>query len=528
MAESVKIIENGFLVSCDRQRTTGYFALLLKDDRIAEISTRSDGFKARFPAAEIVDASEKIVLPGFIDAHYHGESFVLRNWTSGVPMARWQKDPGIRAVFKHVYHDGSKDDLILMYRSAYFSALKSGITFLSEFCFDNLDTPFAAAREAMKRSDVKGFVCAHNGEQIEYAKAQTSTSIRSALVLPGEDDLTTYNLQTTLRAATDLHWPIVSHLGETRRGLETLKRNFHRSIPGVLDEYRLFSLPLHLVHCACLEDADHMLLTRARSPLILNASSILAKGSEVPPLALILDAGMTIALCSDWGVPDPFVNMRALQSVARLSGMEALDPFMVLSAHTLHAAQALGVQDETGSIEAGKKADLTFLDVSDLRLQLPFHRGSQGPMLTNLLSQATAHMVSDVMINGEFFLRARQVMTYAEEDLRREYKDVVERLLARTGTTHHEAQALPEEPAAGAAIFPLTRERPLDVNPKPRSEDWVNEPSEEGFRIVSGVPSHQDSPESERKQEQEQEQEQEQSNRELPKTVRRVFGEDDN
>ncbi|HLA69216.1 MAG TPA: amidohydrolase family protein [Bacteroidota bacterium] len=519
MAESTKIIENGFLIACDRQGTMGFFALLVKDDRIAEISNRSDGFKARFPNAEIVDASEKILFPGFIDAHYHGESFVLRNWTTGIPMARWHKDHGARNILKYVYRQAGKDELTVLYRAAYFSALKSGITFISEFCFDNLDAPFVAAREAMKRSDLKGFVGAHNGEQVEQARIQSFQSVRNAMVLPGEDDLTTYNLQTTLRTASEFHWPIVSHLGETRRGLETLKRNFNRSVARILDEYRLFTLPLQLVHCVSLEEGDQSFLAKAQTPLILNAASILSKGSEVPPLDLLMGAGMTLALCSDWGAPDPFENMRALQLLVRMRGMEALDPRTVLAAHTLNAARALGVQDETGSIESGKKADIAFLDVSDLRLQLALLRGNQSTILSNLIAQATTQMVSDVMINGEFFLRKRQVMTYAEEDLKKEYREILERFALRSGMPLSEPgiRSIPEESKQATPILPLTTTRPA-VHPE--TGDLMNEPFDEGFRIVGtngapDAPPRKPDPEEKEK------------DRELPKTARRVFGDDD-
>lgn len=519
MQESIKIIQEAFLITCDRQRTTGFFSLLVKDERIAEINKSPEGFKARYPDAEIVDAVDKVLFPGFIDAHYHGESFVLRNWTSGTPMARWHRDPAIHAIMTYLYREASKDELALMYRSAYFSALKSGMTVVSEFCFDNLDTPFAAARDAMKRSDLKGFVGIHNGEQIEQARAQSYPAIRPALVLVGEEELTTYNLQTTLRSASDLQWPIVSHLGETRKGLEAVKKNFRRSVVGILDEYRFFAQPLHLVHCACLSEGDEAIIGNARMPMILNAASLLSKGSEIPPLATILGQGIVPALCSDWGVPDPFANMRALQDIAKLAGADPLDPQTIVDAHTIHAAAALGLQNESGSIEAGKRADITFLDVSDLRLQLAFKQGTPAAILTNLLAEATAQMVSDVMINGEFFLRKRQVMTYAEEDLKREYREILECLARHVQAEEPATQPLDSVPKP-APIIPLTPHRPAPPVEQIPGDD-IGESFDEGFRIVGSNAAPETPPPKHEPEENE-------DDRELPKTVRRVFGEDDN
>lgn len=513
MAESVKIIEHGFVITCDAQRRVGSYALLLKDDRISELNTSSEGFKARFPQAEVVDASEKVILPGFIDPHYHGESFVLRNWTAGVPLAKWEKHAFIRKAFSFVYREASKEDLVLAYRSAYFAALKSGITCLSEFCFDHLDAPFAAAREAMKRSDLKGFIGIHNGEQIDLARSQSFRSFRHAFVLPGEENLTTYNLQTTLRFVEETKWPMIAHVAETRRGQEAVRRNFQTSIVRVLEEYRVFDRPLQLTHLACLEEGEEEILARHGLPVIVNPASLLAKNADLPPLKSFFTRGIPIALASDWGVPDPFANLRALMVVLKLAGMEeAVDPLSLIAMHTIHAARALGVHDHTGSLEPGKKADLTLLDLADLRLQVPLRMNLKAG-LHNLLQHGSAANVSDVMINGEFFVRRGQVMTYAEEDLKRDHHEIIDRIAARTGLPAAE-ETERESVSSMTPIIPL---------PQPNQQQDVEKETEsfdEGFRVIGKTGSITEATPPRRGEE-------DKEKSELPKTARKIFGDDD-
>lgn len=514
MSESVKIIENGLVVTCDAQGHVGTFALLVKDDRIAEVNPNAGGLKIRYPQAEIIDATEKVIFPGFIDAHYHGESFVLRNWTAGVPASKWHKYPAVRKALSFVHKEATKDELAALYRVAYFSALKSGITTISEFGFDNEDGPFLAACEAMKRSDLKGFVGIHNGEQAERARTQPHPSVHYAFVLSGEDDLTVYNLQMALRLSAETHWPIISHLGESRKGLETTKRNFHRSIVRVLEEYKVLLQPVHLAHLAALDEGDDVVLGRMRIPIILNAASILSKNTDLPPLGNLLGNGIPLALCSDWGVPDPFENMRSVRILARLCGTDPIPAHELILMHTLQAARALHVQQDVGSIEGGKKADLTFLDVSDLRTALPGEYGNTAGLLERIVLDAGAHHVSDVMINGEFFLRKGQVMTYAEEDLKREYKEAIRTITERTGTTREE-QATETVVQTAAPIIPLHNPAP------PPPVAGGAEHFEEGFRIVGTTGSLKQAPrrEPERRKPPEAE--------DAAKPVRRVFGDDD-
>lgn len=514
MSESVKIIENGLVVTCDSSGHVGAFAILVKDDRVAEVNPNAAGLKARYPQAEVIDASEKVIFPGFIDAHYHGESFVLRNWTGGLPVSKWHKQPAVRKALSFVHREATKEDLAPMYRTAYFSALKSGITTISEFGFDHLDGPFLAACEAMKRSDLKGFVGIHNGEQAERARVQPHASVHYAFVLPDEDDLTVYGLQTTLRLASETHWPIISHLGESRKGLETTKRNFHRSIVRVLEEYKVLLQPVHLAHLASLDEGDDVVLGRMHIPIILNPTSILAKETELPPLANLMGNGIPLALCSDWGVPDPFENMRSARLLARLCGAEAIPASELIRMHTLYAARALHVQQDVGSVEGGKKADLTFVDVSDLRSALPPRHENIAALLERILQDAGAHSVSDVMINGEFFLRKGQVMTYAEEDLKRDYRDSIKKIFEKTEVRQEgigpESTLQDETP-----IIPLHSSLPQ------QAVAGGDESFEEGFRIVGTTGSLQQKPRKEI------ETAKPSDDTEPPSSVRRVFGEDD-
>lgn len=89
----VKIIENGFVVSGNVKNQLGCMTVIVQGNRILEIGKRADAVKPQFADAEVIDAAGKIIFPGFINAHYRGESFILRFLTTAVPAARWGKQP---------------------------------------------------------------------------------------------------------------------------------------------------------------------------------------------------------------------------------------------------------------------------------------------------------------------------------------------------------------------------------------------------------------------------------------------------
>lgn len=476
MPDSALIIENGLVVTCDPHRRAGPMALLIRGGRIAEIASRADSLRTRYPFAETLNAAAKVIVPGFVDAHYHGESFVLRHWTTDVPYGEWLRHPKTKHVLSHVHGELSTDRLAVFYRLAYFAALRAGITFINEFGINNLDLPFLAALEGFRRSDLQGMIAVHNGDQYDRARSSSSKDVRFTIALPIEEDLTTYNMQTALRTARELQWDIAVHAGEARHGLEVFRRNFQGSLVHVLQDFRFLDNKIQLIHFSQVDEADAAVLTQAGVSVICCPLAALAKQSIVPPLQVLLSAGVPLALGSDWGSPDPFSTMRGMLSLARSQGIRTLMALDLLSMHTINAARALGLDSERGSIEVGKRADLTFIDVSDFRFSYIDDPIALESTLMSLLLDAGSASVTDVMVGGEFFLRGGHTMTYAEEDLRREGSDLMRSLYRVAGEPLGEAS-----PPEGSAtpVYPLPTH---EVAPADRQASL--EGKDEGFRVI--------------------------------------------
>lgn len=472
MPETTKIIENGLLFTCDARNQAGRFSILVKGDRIAEISNRAEVLKSIYPSAEVINAEGKVLFPGFIDAHYHGESAILQLFTALHPFARWNKEPGVRGVLEHVSRHATIAELQKLYRVAYFSALKSGVTTLVESGLDGMEGHTVAAFEAMRRADLRGFIGVYNGDQVERAKTLRHPSVRFMMGLPSEDDLTLYNLQTALRLARDQQWPLVIHYGETRRGHEALKRNFRKSVVQVLSEFHILECAHLLAQLAFMEPGDAETLAQSGTSVVLSPRSTLQKEAELPPIRELLEARIPIALGSDWGATDPFRNIRQFVTMAGILGVSVPDPFELLNMHTVNGARAVGMDHDIGSLEVGKKADITFIDAKDVRLRTFLESDNYANILRFLLSSISSHNTSDVMINGEFFVRENQVMTYSEEDLIGEGREMVVQL------TKMSSSLTPISLPVGE------KARTLPFIPPAPSEIGTLQSTEEGFRIV--------------------------------------------
>ncbi len=474
LTETTKIIENGIVATGDNQNRIGPFAVLIRNDRIVDVAQRSEPLKNQFPNAEVIDAKGKVLLPGFIDAHYHGESFLLRHIIGIAPMAHWERDRRFKAAYAYLNRDASREDLDSLYRIAYFNALKAGITCIADFGLDNLDFSPTASFEAMRRAELKGFIGLHNGDQIEKIRQLQNPSIRFAVTISGEDELTTYSLQTALRSANELKIPLMINLGETRRAQETLKRNFRRTTFQLLNEYHTFDLKVQLSHLSLLEGDDAAILAAAKIPIILSPYSALLKEVDIPPIGDLMDRGVPIAIGTDWGPLDPFLNIRSLVSIVRSQDKSVPGPFELLAICTKNGARALNMQEELGTIEPGKKADITFLDVSDTRNGFGLTTSHYANLLSSLMLECSSRDVSDVMINGNFYVRNGTLLTYSEEDLLAEGNRLLKKLLEQS-----QRKDVPRMPG------PVVQETPILNFETGQAEEDIEEPSSEGFRIVT-------------------------------------------
>ncbi len=467
MTDAIKIIENGYVFTGDARRRAGRLALLIRNDRITEIGPRGDTFRSLYPGAEIVNAAGRIVLPGFVDAHLHGESVVLSAVTDGKLLTRWERDAEIRRATEYLTKAGA-DDLRIVYETAYYAAVKSGVTTVAESGRSEPEHAAAAIVDAARRAEIRALIALHTGDQAELAEKAKHPSLRFAVPMPDEESLTTYNLQTTVRTARDRQWSVMVAHAETRRSHEILKKNFRRSLMRLLEDYGIFEVPLQLSHLAYFDDGELDLLARAGTPIIMSPRAVLRKGTDMPPVAEFLRRKIPVALATDWGVPDPLAEVRAFAEVVSLIGLSVPRGDDLLAMITSIPARALGMQQEIGSLEPGKKADITFLKADDLRFAASAPWDHPSAVLGLVTGGSAGTRVSDVMINGEFLVREGNILTYAEEDLIRQGQAL---RLRMHGERTDEAESMRAERPA-PSVLPAVR------------SDESEQPFEEGFRIV--------------------------------------------
>lgn len=497
VSDSVKIIDRVYVLACDAAGSGGLSTVVIRNDRISAIGPVTQAFQAQFPNAERIDGSGRILLPGFIDAHYHGESAVLSLLTVGLPANQWSRRKGYHALDDHLRTKATHDDWLTLYRAAYYQALRAGVTTLAEYGRPDTDAAFAASIAAFQATSLRGVLCVHNGDQLESLRTARSSSMAFCLALPASEELTTYNLQSTMRLARDHRLPIAIHLGETERDAEAIRKNFRKSFVDLLNEFHVIGPPNLAIHFSAMEKDEAARLQHGGAPIAVAPLAAVAKGFEPPPLQSLAAAGIPSVFGTDWGPVRPWQNLRQALQWHRVPAMD------LLRQHTLLAAQYLGVGQDVGSVTVGKKADLMMVRSPFTDVRAALHELDPVAVSELLVERIGESDVTDVMVNGEFYVREGNVMMYAEDDLVAD----IRRLLA---FAPNEEQARPSLPVIiqGPSALADTTFEGADVEEGFKIVKRSVEPAQTAVPILPLHPTPS-------------------SSQELPPNVRRVFGEDD-
>jgi 5-methylthioadenosine/S-adenosylhomocysteine deaminase len=368
-------------------------ALVVRDGRIIDLLPHTDAL-ARYQPAASVDRPSHLVMPGLVNAHADAPLTGI----PGAPDERFMNREFVR-------------DCVLM---SVAGMLKSGIT-----CFGDMDpfpdeTARAAAQQGMRAavglpvSDAPGPWARDAGECLSKALAVRDEFRGHPLVLTAFAPQSTVALEDAMLAriatlADELDAGIFTRLHESAAEIgESMARHGRRPLQRLAD-LGMLTPALNAIHMSQLDAGDIDRAARAGIAVTLCLGSDLRLGAA-PPIAALARAGVRLAA----GGGGPAANRGRdlwgeIRLLALLSGLPAgatpgFEPWDALAIATCGGASALGLDAHTGTLEAGKWADLCCVDLSGPPTQ-PLY-----DPLPQLVYSGGREMVSDVWVAGRQLL----------------------------------------------------------------------------------------------------------------------------
>jgi 5-methylthioadenosine/S-adenosylhomocysteine deaminase len=227
---------------------------------------------------------------------------------------------------------------------------------------------------------------------------------------------------------------IHTHASENRQEIEMVERETGKRNINYLDSVGLTGSHVVLAHCVHLDDDEMAILEKSRTNVAHCPSSNLKLGSGIARVKEMLDRNISVSLGAD-GAPcnnrlDIFSEMRTAALLQKVThDATALPARRALRLATIDGAVALGLGAEIGSLEVGKRADITILDLNKLWVT-----PNVPDVVSSIVYAAQATDVRTTIIDGEVVMLDRKLLTMNEEavinDANLESQRLVERAKA--------------------------------------------------------------------------------------------------
>jgi 5-methylthioadenosine/S-adenosylhomocysteine deaminase len=430
-----KLIKNGIVLSLDPQIGEVNGCDVLIDREIIVAVGR--GLEAE--GAEVIDASDMIVMPGFVDSHRHIWEGVLRNIGTDVPLE------GRSSYISYVLHKLAPalrpEDAYMGNLLSAVGAIDAGITTLLDWSHiqsspDHTD----AAVQALEDSGLRAVFAYGFPWWGKWEERQPSWFVRAATEhFSTQDQTLTLALAAPGPEFTDFevtrdHWKLAreagarisTHVGVGSYGLDSKFEQFGRA--GLLGPDTTY------IHCTTLNDTEVQMIVDTGGTVSLATPVEMMMGHGMPPIQKFLDRGLKPSLSVDveTNVPgDMFNQMRSVlalqRSLAAGQGKAPITARDVLQYATIEGARANGLDAKVGSLTPGKQADIIMLRTNRMNVT-PLN----DPATAVVTSMDTGN-VDTVMIAGRVMKRGGKLLHVDWPAVRRLASDSRDFVIAKSG-----------------------------------------------------------------------------------------------
>lgn len=393
-----------------------------------------------FDAVEIVDCRGRVIMPGLVNAHTHAPMTLLRGLADDLRLDVW-----LMGYMMPVEREFVRPEFVALgTKLACAEMIRSGTTCFADMYYFEEAVAEAAASAGLRALCGQTILkfptpdAASYEDALARARAFITAWKDHALIVPSVAPHAPYTCTAEIfracaELATEFDVPLHTHLSETALEVERWRNEHGMPVVPWVKKQRLFDARVLAAHCVHVDEGEIRTLRDAHAGVAHNPSSNLKLGSGVAPVAKMLELGVNVGIGTDGAASnndlDMFEEMRLAAFLAKgISGdPTAIPARRALAMATRLGARAMYLGDITGSLEAGKRADLIVVDLDRTHTTPRFERDVTA-IYSQLVYAAKSTDVVDVMCDGRWLMRNRRLLTLDEANLQSAARDVARRI----------------------------------------------------------------------------------------------------
>lgn len=380
----------------------------------------------------VKDYSNKLLMPGLINAHTHTPMVFLRGLGAGLPLQNWLND--------YIFPTEAKLTPEIIEIASYYAILEllaSGVTSFTDMYFFPEGTAKAVSESGIKANINKYLLCFDENQKIEdsgipgslefFNKYHNTADGRLKVDFSIHAEYTNkpHIVKEYSRLCKENNGRMHIHLAETKKEVEECIQRYGVSPAKWFEDLGTFDNPTCAAHLVWPVNDDIEILKRHDVSIMHNPTSNMMLGSGFAPINKLMRNGINVGLGTDGTASNNNLNMfEEMHLCSILSDGFHLDPkyltnSQVIDMATINGAKLQG-RDDTGSLEVGKCADIIALDLNNIHLY---------PILNYpaiITKSAQAHDVCMTMVDGNVLYENGEYKTLERKDIVERFKKAVE------------------------------------------------------------------------------------------------------
>ena len=365
--------------------------------------------------AQIVDAKDKLIIPGLINLHTHFYMTAMRNFADDLAFDDW--------LFGKIMPAEDK----LSDEFAYYSCLLGAMEMISTgtTCFMDMHMFKGQSCKAVMESGMRAFIgrCvvgddlyAHRfNEALEEMAEYESDRIKFVLSPHAIYSCSTKLLEQVRDEAKSRNMLKQIHASESANEIKNSIKDFGKRPIEYLSDMGFLDDKTLLAHCVRVNDGEMDIIKAKGSSIVTNPASNMKLGNGFAPVPTMLNKGINVCLGTDSAASNNTLNMFREMGIFSLihkgvnQDSTILPSDKVIDAATVNPAKAVGMEGKLGEIKEGAIADLVLLDLNQISL-FPHNN-----IVSSLSNSANGSEVCSVMINGKWVMKNNEFLSIDKE-----------------------------------------------------------------------------------------------------------------
>ena len=403
----ITLIKNATVITMDDTRDEQYEKLdiVIADDTIKELTNE---YKGEYD--KLIDATNKVVMPGLINCHTHLGMSVFRATNDSLTLEKW-----LQEKIWPIEDKLTDDDIYYTTMLSCIEMIKSGTTTSNDMYY-NCNGSLKAIKECQVRSLFSRCLMDSDGggdkrieEFLKLYNENVSQDLITFSVAPHAIYTCSYEyLKRCANLAKELKLPIHIHFCENLDEVNNIKNKYHKSPLALLKELGYLENKLILAHATYISDLELEELKNRDVSFVHNPISNLNLGCGIADITKYRKY-VNITLGTDGQGSGNNLNLfKHMSYVDLLQKGIYKDPtifssYDVLKIATINGAKALGLGNLVGSITPGKKADIIIIDLDSTETY------PSPDLITNIVHNVDASNIDTTIVNGKILMENHQI-----------------------------------------------------------------------------------------------------------------------